>query len=107
MPPLFNFRLNGTIVPMIFINRERVNGKLTGRRHIAVWIDGVGRFGIDDDEQLREMNFPKHVLEYRNETEWEKCDQAECRTIRNEGWLRVTPDELVTALVSAGVIKWE
>ena len=105
MPPLFNFRLNGTIVPMIFINRERVNGKLTGRRHVAVWIDGIGRFPID--EQLREMNFPRHVLEYRNETEWEKCDPAERQTIRNEGWQRVTPDELVRALVSAGVIVWE
>ena len=34
MPPLFSFRLNGTIVPMVFINRERVDGKLTGRLHI-------------------------------------------------------------------------
>jgi hypothetical protein len=107
MPPLFNFRLNGTIVPMIFIKRERVNGKLTGKRHVAVWIDGVGRFAIDDDEQLREMNFPRHVLEYRNETEWEKSSLAERRTIKNEGWQRVTPDELVGALVSAGVISWE
>jgi hypothetical protein len=72
MPSEFSLRLNRTIVPMIFINRERVNGKLTGKRHIAVWIDGVGRFTIDDDEQLREMTFPKHVLEYRNETQWEK-----------------------------------
>lgn len=31
MPPQFSFRLNGTIVPMLFINRERVKGKLTGR----------------------------------------------------------------------------
>ena len=89
MPPLFSFSLNGTVVPMIFINRERVGGKLTGRRHIAVWIDGVGRFTIDDDQQLWEMTFPKHVLEYRNETEWEKSSQAQRRTIRNEGWQRV------------------
>jgi hypothetical protein len=107
MPPLFSFRLNGTIVPMVFIKRERVNGKLTGRRHVAAWIDGIGRFAIDDDEQLREMNFPRHVLEYRNETEWEKSDPAERQTIRNEGWQRVTPDELVGVLMSAGVIGWE
>ena len=107
MPPLFNFRLNGTIVPMIFIKRERTNGELTGRRHMAVWIDGIGRFSINDGEQPWEMTFPKHVLEFRNETEWEKSGQAERRTIRNEGWQRVTPDELVRALVSAGVIRWE
>jgi hypothetical protein len=107
VPPIFNFRLNGTVVPMIFINRERVGGKLTGRRHIAVWIDGVGRFTLDDDDQLWEMSFPKHVLEFRNEAEWEKFSQTERRTIWNEGGERVTPDELVRALVSAGVIKWE
>jgi hypothetical protein len=107
MPPLFNFRLNGTIVPMVFIKRERINGKLTGRRHIAVWIDGIGRFPLDDGAQLWEMTFPKHVLEYRNEAEWEKSSQTERQTIRNEGWHQVTPDELVGALVSAGVIRWE
>jgi hypothetical protein len=107
MPPLFSFRLNGTVVPMIFINRERVGGKLTGRRHIAVWIDGIGRFTLDDDEQLWEMTFPKHLLEYRNETEWEKSDPPTRRTSGNEGWQRATPDELVAALVNAGVIGWE
>ena len=106
MPPLFSFRLNGTIVPMVFIKREGVNGKLTGRRHIAAWIDGIGRFRIDDDEQLREMTFPRHVLEYRNETEWEKSGEAERRMIGNEGWQRVTPDELVRTLMSAGVVRW-
>jgi hypothetical protein len=107
MPPLFNFRLNGTIVPMVFIKRERVDGKLTGKRHFAVWIDGVGRFPLDDGAQLWEMTFPKHVLEYRNETEWKKSSQAERRATKDQGWQRVTPDELEEALVSAGVIRWE
>jgi hypothetical protein len=83
MPPLFNFRLNGTIVPMIFIKRERVNGKLTARRRVAVWIDGVEGSAIDDDEQLREMNFPKHVLEFHNETLWEKSDQFSLQRIHS------------------------
>jgi hypothetical protein len=26
MPPLFNYRLNHVVVPMVFINREKVNG---------------------------------------------------------------------------------
>ena len=51
------------------------------------------------------MSFPKHVLEYRNETLWEKSRQAERQTIKNEGWQRVTPDELVGALVRAGVVS--
>jgi hypothetical protein len=93
-------------MPTIFIKRVRINGELTGRLHIAVWIDGVGRFSIDDDEQPWEMTFPKHLLEYRNEREWKKSRQDERRTIANEGWQRVTPDELVGALVSAEVIRW-
>jgi hypothetical protein len=106
MSPEFSFRLNGTIVPMVFVNRERVQGRLTGRRHIAVWVDGIGRFTLDDDSKLWEMTFPKHVLEYRNETEWENSDPTE-RRIKNEGWIRVTPDELIAVLVSAGVMSRE
>jgi hypothetical protein len=107
MSPEFSFRLNGTIVPMIFINRERKNGKLTGRRHIAVWIDGIGRFTIDDDSYLWDMTFPKHLLEYRNETEWENLDPSVRQTTMDEGWQRVRPDELLAVLVGAGVIRWE
>src|SRR5208282_3214335 len=69
MPPEFSFRLNGTIVPMLFIQKERVDGKLTGKKRLkAVWIDGVGRFAIDDDSHPWEFTVPQHVLEYRNET---------------------------------------
>ena len=42
-----------------------------------MWIDGVGRFAIDDDEQLREMNFPKQLLERRNESQWEAWFSAD------------------------------
>lgn len=107
MKPEFSFRLNGVIVPMVFVNRERVGGKLTGRRHIAVWIDGVGRFTIDDDSNLWEMTFPKHVLEYRNETEWENADSTVREISQTDGWQRVTPDELVEVLVLAGVVNAE
>ena len=107
MKPEFSFRLNGVIVPMVFVNRERVGGKLTGRRHIAVWIDGVGRFTIDDDSNLWELTSPKHVLEYRNETEWENADPGQRHTIKDEGWQRVTPDELVAVLAHSSIIGSE
>ena|ERR1700733_11593029 len=107
MPPEFSFRLNGTVVPMLIINRERLNGKLTGRRQIAVWIEGVGRFTLDDDSYLWESTFPKHVLEYRNETEWKSADLVARRRAKNEGWCKVTPDELIGVLVQAGAISWE
>jgi hypothetical protein len=106
MPPEFSFRLNGTIVPMLFIQKERVNGKLTGgMRLTAVWIDGVGRFAIDDDEHPWEFTFPQHVLECRNETEWDHASPAVRQMDSHEGWQRVSPDELVAVLENAGVIN--
>lgn len=106
MPPEFSFRLNGTVVPMLFIQKERVNGELTGKKRLkAVWIDGVGRFAIDDDEHPWEFTFPPHVLEYRNETVWDNTTPHVRQTIKNDGWRRVQPDELIKVLEEAGVIS--
>lgn len=103
--PLFNYRLNHVVVPMVFINREKVNGKLTGKWHIAVWIDGVGRFKLDDETGLWKRTIPPHVLEIRNETDWEQLDAVQRQRDKNDGWQRVTPDELVEKLIEAGVIR--
>jgi len=106
MPPEFSFRLNGTIVPMLFIQKERVDGILTGRMRLkAVWIDGIGRFVIDDDEHPWELTFPQHVLEYRNETIWDNTSPVVRQQDKQEGWRRVTPEELVNILENAGVIS--
>jgi hypothetical protein len=50
------------------------------------------------------MTFPKHILEYRNETEWENANSSVRAASQTEGWQRVTPDELVEIFVSAGVV---
>ena len=107
MPPKFNFRLNGRVFPMIIINREKVNGRLTGRRHISAWIDGVGRFLLDDDDYLWERTYPAHLLEYRNETVWESLSCQQRLEIENDGWRKASPDELVQILIAQGVIRWE
>ena len=39
MPPLFSFRLNSSIVPMVFIKRERVKEKITGRLDVMCPVD--------------------------------------------------------------------
>src|ERR1039457_3323067 len=102
---LFNYRLNHVVVPMVFNNRERANGKLTGKWSISVWLDGFGRFKLDDDTGLWERTIPNHVLEIRNETEWEQLDPSVRQLDKNEGWLRVTPDEMVEKLIEAGVLR--
>ncbi len=101
MPPIFNFRLNSTIVPMVFLKREKGNDKWS----ISVWIDGVGRFKLDDESGLWERTIPPHVLEIRNESEWKQFDPCARQLVGNDGWLRVTPCQLVEALIEAGVLK--
>jgi hypothetical protein len=103
MQPEFSFRLNGVNVPMLFISRERSNGRLTGRRHVAVYVEGIGRFTIDDDANLWNEAFQGSVLEYRNDTEWENVNPLKRQMRKDGGWQQVTPDELIAVLKCAGV----
>jgi len=105
MQPEFRFRLNGRIMPEIFIGRAMVNGEPTGEYEIVVDIDGLGRFTIDDNSNLWDHSLPQFILEYRDETGWALLPRAEKRASKDKGWERVTPQELVAVLDSAGVIK--
>jgi len=105
MQPEFRFRLNGRIMPEIFIQRALVDGAPCGEWQIAVEIDGLGRFTIDDNSHLWDDSLPKFVLEYRDETAWALLPVAERRSSVDKGWNRVTPQELGAILELAGVIK--
>jgi hypothetical protein len=107
MLPEFRFRLNGEIAPEIFIQRALVNSEPIGEWQIAVDIDGIGRFTIDDNAQLWDPALPQFVLELRDETSWALLPQAERWASNDKGWHRVTPQELVEILESAGVITCE
>ena len=107
MLPEFRFRLNGEIVPEIFIQRALVNSEPTGEWQVAVGIDGIGRFTIDDNSHLWDPALPQFVLEFRDETSWAIIPQAERWASKDKGWNRVTPEELVEILESAGVITCE
>jgi hypothetical protein len=49
----FRFRLNGDIMPEIFIQRAMVDGEPVGEWEIAVDIDYLdGRFTLDDNSNL-------------------------------------------------------
>ena len=101
----FRFRLNGEIIPELFIQRAMVSGEPTGEYQIAVEIDGLGRFTIDDNSNLWDPALPQFVLEYRDETSWALLPTAEKRASKDKGWNRVTPQELVEILQSAGAIR--
>jgi hypothetical protein len=105
--PEFRFRLNGQIMPEIFVQRALANGKPIGEWEIAVEIDGLGRFSIDDNSSLWDPALPQFVLEFRDETSWALLPQAERWASVDKGWNRVTPQELVEILESEGAIKTE
>jgi hypothetical protein len=107
MPPEFRFRLNGEIAPEIFIQRALVNSEPIGEWQIAVDIDEIGRISIDDNSNLWDPALPQFVLEFRDETSWALLPQAERWASKDKGWNRVTPQELVAILESAGVITCE
>jgi hypothetical protein len=107
MPPEFRFRLNGQIMPELFVQRALVHGEPIGEWEIAVDIDEIGRISIDDNSSLWDPALPHFVLEFRNETSWALLPQAERWASKDKGWNRVTPQELVAILESAGVITCE
>jgi len=101
----FRFRLNGNIMPEIFIQRRMVDGEPTGEREISVDIDGLGSITIDDNSNLWDVALPQFVLEYRDETSWALLPLEVCRTMKDKGWNRVTPQELIAILESEGAIQ--
>ena len=93
MEPEFRFCLNGEVVRSIRVEHEMIDGEPIGKRRIAVEIEGIGWFTIDDNENLWDKDLPKFVLKYT--------------TIPMEaaqGWQRVTTTELLEVLESAGLI---
>ena len=92
----FRFCLNGEIVQRLRVQDEIANGKHTGKRQIAVEIEGIGWFTIDDNENLWDKDLPRFVLKY-----------AIVPIAAGQGWKGVTTAELLEVLESAGVIEQE
>ena len=96
MEPEFRFCLNGEIVRSIRVRHEMIDGKSIGKRQIAVEIEGIGWFSIDDNENLWDKDLPKFVLKY-----------AVIPMAPGQGWQRITTTELLDVLESAGLIQQE
>jgi hypothetical protein len=94
-------------MPEIFVQRALVDGEPVGEWQIAVEVDGLGRFTLDDNSGLWDAALPQFVLEFRDETSWALLPQSERWASVDKGWNRVTPQELVEILMSEGVIKTE
>jgi hypothetical protein len=73
----------------------------------VVDIDGLGKITLDDNSNLWDPALPQFILDFRDETSWALLPQAERWASVDKGWQRVTPQELVEILESAGAIKRE
>jgi hypothetical protein len=103
----FRFRLNGEIMPELFVQRAMVDGERVGQWEIEVDVDGIGKFTIDDNSNLWDGALTQFVLEFRDETSWALIPQANRWASKDKGWQRVTPQELVEILESEGLISTE
>lgn len=103
----FRFRLNGQIMPEIFIQRALINREPVGKWQIAVDVDCIGRFTLDDNSNLWDPALPQFVLEFRDETSWALVPIPDRQASVEKGWHRVTPQELVGILEESGAIKGE
>jgi hypothetical protein len=106
-PPEFRFRLNGEIMPEIFVQRALIDGEPIGEWQIAVEVDGLRRFTLDDNSNLWDPALPQFVLEFRDETSWALLPIPDRQASKDKGWNCVTPQELVTILQSEGLISSE
>ena len=105
--PEFRFRLNGEIMPEIFIQRALIHGEPIGEWQIAVEIEELGRFTLDDNSNLWDPSLSKFVLEFRDETSWALLPIPDRQASVDKGWNKVTPQELVEILQTSGLIKEE
>jgi hypothetical protein len=96
-PTDFAFRLNGTFIPEINVQREVIDGQQVGELQLAVRDPQVGWFVIEDS--------PDYILEWRDETAWQLLPVELCRESKTKGWNRTPPRELIGVLWVAGVIK--
>jgi hypothetical protein len=105
--PEFRFRLNGEIMPELFVQRALVDdGEPIGQWEIEVDVDGIGKFTIDDNSALWDPALPQFVLEFRDETSWALLPVPDRQASVDKRWHRVTPHEL-ELLRSAGAFKTE
>ena len=96
MEPEFRFCLNGEVIRSIRVQHEMIDGMSIGKRQIAVEIEGIGWFAIDDNENLWDKDLPRFVLKYTT-----------IPMAAGQGWQRVTTEELLGVLESAGLIQQE
>jgi hypothetical protein len=81
-------------MPEILVQGTLVQGEPAGEWEIAVEIDGLGRFSIDDNSKVWDPAFANFVPELRDETSRALVSQAERWASVDKGWSRVTPQEL-------------
>jgi hypothetical protein len=107
MKPTFRFRLNGVVMQEICVQRQVVDGRLTEKLELAVRDEDFGWFTVDDNEGLWDEHLPRFQLHVRNETEWLALDPILKHRSLTKGWKRMSPEEVISMLRDAGIIRAE
>jgi len=90
----FRWRLNGVVIQRIKVRREIVGGEPKGRPEIAVLVEGLGWFSIDNNENLWDPALPRFVFEVKDLS----------APLFQRRWKQVTIPELLALLQSQALI---
>ena len=96
----FQFRLNDVVITHMKVRPVVINGT-TDRWELAACDDKLGEFAIDDNEELPDPALARFILEVRDAT----IPPIERRFLPNKGWRRMTTQECLALLESAGLIE--
>lgn len=95
----FQFRLNGVIITHMKVRPVVIAGA-TDHWELVACHETLGEFAIDDNEGLADTALTQSSLEVRDMT----IQPLERRFLPNRGWERLTTNECLSLLESAGVI---
>ena len=101
--PEFRFRLNGEIMPELFVQRAMVDGEPVGKWEIEVDVYSIGKFTIDDNSNLWDPALPQFVLEFRDETSWALLPIPDRQASVDKGWHATNSLELIDILAAHGI----
>jgi hypothetical protein len=95
----FQFRLNGVVITHMKVRPVVIVG-IADHWELVACHDTLGEFAIDDNEELADPALTQSILEMRDVT----IPPLERRFLPNKGWERMTTNECLSLLESAGVI---
>ena len=100
---MYQFRVNGEIMPYIRVVGQAIGGVSVGKRRIEVEDYNLGWVALDDNENLADPALPRFIIEFRDIS----IPPHERRLLPSLGWKQITTREMLALLESVGLIASE